>query len=150
MTSQEERPPTQPRPHSKVEDQVIEILSRVDRSASPLDRVRMKVRQWWFDWRRQFRRQTSQTRSRRGSETYLIGCVAAAIVAVLIRDTSALLATILAIVSVALLIFPIVEHLRNPRQPTIKQWRGRDVDLRPASPPWVEALKERFRRPPRP
>jgi hypothetical protein len=146
MANQDERPPTQPRPLTKVENQVIEILSRVDRSDSPLDRVRHKIRQWWFDLRRQLRRQTDSARPRRGSETYLIGCVAAAIAAVLVRDVSALLATILAIASVALLLFPIVEHVRNPRQPTIKQWRGRDVDLRSVSPPWVESLKERFRR----
>jgi hypothetical protein len=83
------------------------------------------------------------------ANSFLIGFVVAALLAGFLRDSSALLARLSAIVGIVCLLAPIVLRFKNPRQPTIKQWRGRSIDLSPQGPEWVNSLRDRFRKPPR-
>ncbi len=69
--------------------------------------------------------------------------------AVLVEDTSAILATLLALASVGFLLAPIVGRYRRPGRSDVKRWRGRDIDLSPPPPAWVGSLRDRFRKPPR-
>lgn len=140
----------QPPPRSRLEDEVLEILYRTDQPASFTDHVRRKAAQ-----QRQ-RRVNDATSSIRGllpaqwtSGSLLIAAFVVAFLAILVRDTSAVLATLLALASVILLIWPIIERFRRPDQSDIKRWRGQDMDFRPPPPPWVQSLQDRFRRPPR-
>jgi hypothetical protein len=79
----------------------------------------------------------------------LVGSLVAAIVAAQVRSSSALAAALLAILSITLLVALYVPRFGRPREDQVKQWRGRSIDLGPQSPPWVESIRDRFRRPPR-
>ncbi len=139
-----EQPP--PR-RSRLEDEVREILVRADQPASFTDHVRRKAQ-------RQRREQLAQASrivpqfDTLGPEAFLIGCFVAAFLATLVRSSSPLLAQLLAIVSVALLAMVWVRRHGGSGGSRIKQWRGRDIDLSPPPPAWVESIRDRFRRPP--
>lgn len=134
---------------SRLEDEVLEILAQADRPTSFADHLRRKAAMKRRAQARQTVHWLAAGRSHLTSGTLLIGCAVAAILALVLSHTSALLAHGLAILSVVLLLAPIVLRYRSPHQTTIKTWRGRDVDLRPGPPEWVESLRDRFRRPPR-
>jgi hypothetical protein len=139
-------------PRSRLEDEVLEILVRTDQPVSFRDHLRRKQRA----------RRRSQLRSavgpgsrladlaaRAGPGTFLVGSLVLAIVAAQVRSTSALLAALLAIASIALLVALYIPRFGGPRRGQIKQWRGRDIDLGPHGPPSLGSLRDRFRRPPR-
>jgi hypothetical protein len=149
MNAQDDTPPPTPGRRSRLEDEVAEILARADKPASLTDHVRRKTQR-----QRQQRVQASVNRfSSWGvgldANSFLIGFVVAALLAGFLRDSSALLARLSAIVGIVCLLAPIVLRFKNPRQPTIKQWRGRSIDLSPQGPEWVNSLRDRFRKPPR-
>ena len=150
MEEQDERKAQGPPQRSRLEDEVLEILYRVDQPASFTDHLRRKAsrqrRERWSAIGDRFG--GGRRAGALGAGSYLIGSFAVALLAVLLRDASALLATILAMASVALLVWPIVDRYRRPQPPEIKRWRGRDIDLNPP-PAWLRALQDRFRRPPR-
>lgn len=133
---------------SRLEDEVLEILVRSEQPTSLSDHIRRKAMR------------ERRTRARRvatglpgaaslGPGSLLIASIVLAFVAAVVRDWSALLGQLLAIASVAALIGIYVVTHRRPGGPNVKQWRGRDIDLSPTSPAWVESLRDRFRRPPR-
>lgn len=136
---------------SRLEDEVLEILHRTDQPASFGDHVRRKSARQRRDRLDRARGAVTPTGGvfPLDPTTSLVGCLIAAFLALLFRDISALLSTLLAIVSIGLLLWPIVDRFRRPQQADIKRWRGRDVDLSPPPPPWVRSLQNRFRRPPR-
>lgn len=149
MNAQDDTPPPTPGRRSRLEDEVAEILARADKPASLTDHVRRKTQR-----QRQQRVQASVNRfSSWGvgldANSFLIGFVVAALLAGFLRDSSALLARLSAIVGIVCLLAPIVLRFKSPRQPTIKQWRGRSIDLSPQGPEWVNSLRDRFRKPPR-
>ena len=141
-----------PRPRSRLEREVAEILERKDRepisfadeaqrrkrTSRPEPHVRPSGQadpRAWFD--------------RLGSGRYLLVAIAAAVLALIVRDVSPLLANILAIVCVAAIFFPVVQQFRQPQAPDTKTWRGRDVSSSLSRPAGLERLFDRFRRPPR-
>ena len=149
MNAQDDTPPPTPGRRSRLEDEVAEILARADKPASLTDHVRRKTQR-----QRQQRVQASVNRfpswgAGLDANSFLIGFVVAALLAGFLRDSSALLARLSAIVGIVCLLAPIVLRFKNPRQPTIKQWRGRSIDLSPQGPEWVNSLRDRFRKPPR-
>ena len=138
--------PTPPR--SRLEDEVLEILVRADQQPTSLrEHVRRKAQE---------RRRAQLSGAARslpgigtaGPGTFLIACLALAFLATLVRDSSALLAYALALLSVAALAMVWVRRAGGGGSGP-KTWRGRDMDLSPPPPAWVEALRDRFRRPPR-
>lgn len=138
--------PTPPR--SRLEDEVLEILVRTDQPTSLADHVRRKTQQQ--------RRPRIDAAARAvpsfdsaGPGTFLIVCLVLALLASIVRDTSALLAALLALTSVAALAMVAVRRRGGAGGPGTKTWRGRDLDVDPPPPAWVEALRDRFRRPPR-
>ncbi len=149
MNAQDDNPPPTPGRRSRLEDEVAEILARADKPASLTDHVRRKTER-----QRQQRVQASMNRvsswsANLDANSFLIGFVVAALLAGFLRDSSALLARLIAIVGIVCLLAPIVLRFKNPRQPTIKQWRGRSIDLSAQSPEWMTSLRDRFRKPPR-
>lgn len=131
---------------SRLEDEVREILVRADQPASFTDHVRRKAQQQ----RRERIAGAGRVVPRIdtfGPGAFLIGCFVAAFLATLVRSSSPLLAQLLAVGSVALLAMVWVRPGSSGRS-RIKQWRGRDIDLSPPPPAWMESLRDRFRRPP--
>ena len=149
MNAQDDEPRSTPGPRSRLEDEVLEILNRADKPTSISDHVRRKTQR-----QRQQRlpssvNRVSSWRAGLDANSFLIGFVVAALLAGFLRDSSALLARLFAIVGIVCLLAPIVLRFKSPRQPTIKQWRGRSIDLSPQGPEWMNSLRDRFRRPPR-
>ncbi|MDP9354898.1 MAG: hypothetical protein M3R02_06370 [Chloroflexota bacterium] len=138
----------QPHRRSRMEDEVLEILYRTDQPSSFADHVRRKTArqcQSRLSTVSRYPRLLRQT----GPGTMLVASIGAALLAVLVKDASAILATLLALASVSLLLAPIVGRYRRPGQSDVKRWRGRDIDLSPPPPAWVGSLRDRFRKPPR-
>jgi hypothetical protein len=138
--------PTPPR--SRLEDEVLEILVRTEQPTSLGDHVRRKAQQ---------QRRTPFDHAARslpsfgtaGPGVFLVACLALALLASLVRESSALLATLLVLASVASLAMVAVRRHGGAGGSNVKTWRGRDLDFGPPSPAWVESLRDRFRRPPR-
>ena len=136
--------------HSRLEDEVLEILHRSDRPISFAEHQRRLRRQAHQRMRGPVVAKWRST-ARFTPGAFLLLGVVAALLAFAIRETSPFLARVLALGCVLLLISPIFLQCRSPRGETSKRWRGRDVDFSaPSSPPqWLDTLRDRFRRPPR-
>lgn len=135
-------PDDQDRPkRSRLDDELLEILQKNDRPISFADHVRRKT---------VGQRQPSPPRSaglkrhRLWPVAPFIGAFALAFLGLSVRDTSALLATLLAWASVALLFLPIILRLRRPANSQVKRWRGRDMDLQAPRRDWLGELRDRF------
>lgn len=137
--------PTPPR--SRLEDEVLEILVRTDQPTSLGDHVRRKAQQ---QRRTRFDNaaRSVPSFSSAGPGTFLVVCLTLALLASIVRDSSALLATLLVLASVASLAMVAVRR-HGAAGPSVKTWRGRDLDFSPPPPAWVDSLRDRFRRPPR-
>lgn len=126
---------------SRLEDEVLEILQKNDRPISFTDHVRRKAVQ---------QRQSAPSRASSLQQhrfwplAPFAGAFALAFLGLAIRDTSALLATILAWGSVTLLVLPIILRFRRPSSSELKRWRGRDVDLRSPRRDWLGELRDRI------
>lgn len=138
--------PTPPR--SRLEDEVLEILVRADQPTSLGDHVRRKARQ---QRRTRFERaaRSVPTPTTAGPGVFLVGCLVLALLASIVRESSALLAGLLVLASVASLAMVAVRRHGGAGGSSVKTWRGRDLDFNPPPPAWVEGLRDRFRRPPR-
>lgn len=78
----------------------------------------------------------------------LLGCLIAAVLAVLVHGFSPLLANVFALLSVVLLLAPIVLQYRRPGSRESKMWRGRVIDLHDDDGPnIIEQIRDRFFRP---
>lgn len=79
----------------------------------------------------------------------LIGCLACAVLAVIVHGFSPLLANIFALLSVALLLAPIALQFRRPSsRDANKMWRGRVIDTSDSDGPnIIDQIRDRFRRP---
>jgi hypothetical protein len=134
-----------PRRRTRLEDEVLEILTRADRPPTRLE----KLRSW--RWRRG--RWGTSRRLRRGRSTgfgngsWLLASAIAGILALVLDGPSPLIARILAILCIVCFAVPIVARWRKPDEPEIKRWRGRDIDFRDSGSDFIEDLKRRFRRP---
>jgi len=143
-----------PRPNrSRLDREVEEILSKA--SATPPPPIPFKER---------VARKTSTSRWRgpdlRSLGTRALGwltaipilsALALAILAMLVGDTSPLLARLLAIAAVAMLLYPIFRQARGGAAPsTPKMWRGQMLESRPLPTSPLDQIKRWFRpRPPR-
>ncbi len=136
---------------SKIDDEVLEILYRADRPIS----FRNHLRRRWLKQRHQRVRalvgSSRESTFQIESGLLLILSVLAAVAAVGIRDVSPLFARLLALACVLLLVAPIVMRYRSPRNETVKHWRGKEMDYSEPSPtpPWIDTIRERFRKPPK-
>ena len=148
MTERKQEPP-EPGGRSRLEDEVLEILARTDRPASLSEHVRRKTKQSRPSRVGRGELNRSRLTSSIGPGSLLIGSVTAAILAAAVGGSSALLAQLLALLSVGLLIGVYVQRYGAPGRGNAKQWRGREIHLSSPSPAWVESLRDRFRRPPR-
>ena len=141
-------PPDQPR--SRLEDEVLEILVKADQPTSFQDHVRRKAaRVRGARHPGSGRVLPSFSLARIGPGSLLIGAFAVIFIATLVRASSPLAATILALAGVVMLAMMWVRRYATPGDTNVKRWRGQEVDLSPPPPAWIESLRERFRRPPR-
>lgn len=141
---------------TRLEEEVLEILQRTDTPVSMSDHVRRKVAQERRERANRWRDSATSLPARLGSFSGIFGFAVLGLLAFIVRDLSPLLATVLAILSVIVLFLPVIDRARGGAQSaTGKRWRGQDVDFsaRPpmmsGQPAWFEALRDRFRRPPR-
>jgi hypothetical protein len=83
-----------------------------------------------------------------GAGSFLLGAIGFAVLGAALNGLSPLLGTLFGIASVVSLVM--VWFRRPP--PGIndtKTWRGRDLGPTGGSPPWVENIRDRMRKPPR-
>ena len=141
--------PTPPGQRSRLEDEVLEILVRTDQPPSLRDHIRRKAARRRHARLAGVARDLPAVARGLGPGAMLVGALAVAVLAALLRPSSPLFAQLLAVASVALLGGVYLLRSRGGRGPRVKQWRGRDIDLSPPPPAWMTSLRERFRRPPR-
>lgn len=152
MAGDDERTPGKP---SRLEREVEEILAksgglderRHQRGAithlKPRSRPRPAVRRVWSG----FERLPKMGHFTNGALA-LVGCLLAALLAVLVHGFSPLLANVFALASVILLLAPIVAQFRHPGSRDPKMWRGRQINLRDDDGPnIIEQIRDRFFRP---
>ncbi|HEV2107523.1 MAG TPA: hypothetical protein VGR16_04620 [Thermomicrobiales bacterium] len=135
------------RKRSRLEDEVLEILQKSDRPISFTDHVRRKAAQ------RHHARPSRPAFSLGGSRWAPLAPFAAAFalafLGLSLRDTSELLANVLALLSVAMLFLPFIMRARARTDKNVKRWRGRDINLNPPRDDWFSAIRDRFTRGPR-
>jgi hypothetical protein len=145
MTDTNGQPPERPQRPSRLEAEVAEILARSEQPASFTEHVRRKAEASaprrptvpvLPDWRHL------------GAGSFLLGAIAFAVLGAALNGVSPLLGTLFGLVSVVSL--AMVWFRRPP--PSIndtKTWRGRDLGPPAGTPPWVENIRDRMRKPPR-
>lgn len=145
MTDSDDTPSDRPRRPSRLEAEVAEILARAEQPASFSEHVRRKAE---ASTRRQPAPPVRLSLDQLGPGSFLLGALGLAVLGAAVSGVSPLLATLCAIASIASL--AMVWFRRPPPgiNPT-KTWRGRDLGPTPSTPPWVESLRDRMRRPPR-
>ncbi|MGH2533992.1 MAG: hypothetical protein ACRDJW_17035 [Thermomicrobiales bacterium] len=147
MTTQKDK--NEPEHRSKLEDQLIEILMQADRPPTYGERARATLRRARRSLRRNRFRSGTSAVGRFGLGTWLLVCAVAAILALVIGDSSPFFSRLLAIVAVVAFGVPIVMRWRRPDETDTKRWRGRDIDLRDRPPDVLDDFRRRFRRPPK-
>lgn len=145
MVDTDADPPTNPQRPSRLEAEVAEILARTEQPASFSDHVRRKAEAAGGP-----RPGVPAIPSLQhlGPGSFLLGALGLAFLGAAVSGVSPLLATLFAIASFVSLAMVWVR--REPPGPSgPKMWRGRDLDSGPDSPPWVNSIRDRMRRPPR-
>lgn len=145
----EDNEPSSPR-RSRLEDEVLEILYRSDRSPTFADRLRAASRRARTSVRRRPRLGIGEFLARLDSGMWLAACVLVGIAAFFVRNASPLLARVLAVLCLAMILLAIVRSFGRPDRGSVKRWRGRDIDFSPPSRPlWIDRVFRGQRRPPR-
>jgi hypothetical protein len=145
MVDSEDSPPPNPQRPSRLEAEVAEILARTEQPASFSDHVRRKAEAAAAP---RPSLPAMPSLQQLGPGSYLLGAIGLAVVGAAVNGISPLLGTLFAIASIVSLAMVWVR--RTPPGPSgPKMWRGRDLDSGPDGPPWVAALRDRMRRPPR-
>lgn len=137
-------------PPTRLEQEIEEILARSDRPISFQERVQARRRQAGPMSRNRVTTIRRQVLSvlKRLTALSLVSALAVAALAAFVQGFSPLLAQLLAVVSVALLLTPIVQRLRRPQPPSTPMWRGRPVDFSPRGGSSLRDLwRDRFRPP---
>lgn len=129
----------QPKHPTRLEAELAEILERADRPPSNIIKFRAKARQsrtrsqhlarsagHAFDWVRQL-----------GPGGLLIAALVLALVGSLVNPTSRLLASAMGLVAIVCFIAVFVIGFREPKNGDFKRWRGRDIELGPSRPTWM-------------
>jgi hypothetical protein len=134
------------KPHSRLEDEVLEILHRTDRPVSNVVKFRSRVRSNRNSFRDRFRIPTGRLHVT--GLSLLVASLVLAVLAAFVDDSSPLLGQVLALGSIAAFVWLYVRGFRGPDRNSTKSWRGRDIDFSPSSrPDW---LNRRFGGPKRP
>jgi hypothetical protein len=135
---------------SRLEDEVLEILTRSDRPPSFLDRGRASVRdaarrlKFWLSFA------GPNIFAHFGAGSWLVACLVLGVIAYAVRNLSPFLARTLVVICLGLIVFAIVRSFARPSRGTIKRWRGRDIDISPRTRPlWIDRVFRGQRRPPR-
>lgn len=121
-----------PKPQrSRLEDEVLEILDRTDLEPGRVIKFKSRAQ-------RERAQRTRQLRDRLGAvrlsgTEWLIAAVVLAILAMIVNHSSPLLAKILGLGCIGCLVMIYVVAFRQPKGPTTKRWRGKDIDTRPPS-----------------
>lgn len=135
---------------SRLEDEVLEILYRSDRPPTAMDRFRARSRAVRRSLSNGGPRSIGNISASFDTGGWLVAVIALCVVAFIVRDMSPLVARLLAIASLALIILAIVNSLRHPRQGSLKQWRGRNINMQPPTRPlWLDRVIRGSKRPPR-
>jgi hypothetical protein len=136
----------QPRPPSRLEAEVAEILARTEQPASFTDHVRRKTEE---SVRHRPALPAMPGLNQLGPGSFLLGALGFAVLGAAVSGISPLLGTLLGIASVVSLAMVWVRRA-PPGINRTKTWRGRDLDpSTPSAPPWVENIRDRMRKPPR-
>lgn len=135
---------------SRLEDEVLEILYRSDRPPSFSERVRASLRRVSRTFGRRRSGLLGDAIARFDAGLWLVVCVVFGVVAFFVRDASPFLARMFAILCLGLIVLAIVRSFGRPNRGSVKQWRGRDIDMSPPSRPlWLDRVFRGQRRPPR-
>jgi hypothetical protein len=134
------QPPTDPsKRRSRLENEVLEILERTDRETPNVVKFQSRVQRQRLSLRTRLRRYTVHLRL--SSQNLLLATFVLAILAVIASNASPLAGRVLAFLSVAALVSLFARSLWKPEQPSVKRWRGRDVDFSsPTRPEWWNRL----------
>ncbi|HEX5498546.1 MAG TPA: hypothetical protein VFX03_04930, partial [Thermomicrobiales bacterium] len=129
-----------------LEDEVLEILTRADRPPTLRERLRRSARDAWRPLRRASRINLGAIQV--GPGVLLAASFLLAFLGSLLSPHSGLvgfLCGLAGFVCLALLWAPRFNVGSGP-----KRWRGRDLGPASSNPQWLDDLRDRFRRPPRP
>ncbi len=130
---------------SRMEDEVLEILYRADRPPTTGEKARARIEEARFTARQTISSQRRGRSIRLGPLALIVGSLALAIVAAMLRSAVPFLAVVLGLASVAMLLA--VWFDRRPQPPSGMRWRGRDLDPGPRLRD-IERFRERWRNPP--
>ena len=114
---------------TRLENEIQEILERTDRPPSNVVKFRSQVRTNRVSYRQ--RLESFSDRVRITELNLLVAAIVLAVLAFVLGDSSRALGSLLAILSVAAVVWLFVRYYRRPGHQSIKTWRGRDVDLTP-------------------
>jgi hypothetical protein len=126
--------------YTRLEKEVLEILNEVD-PEPPKPRFQ-------FLRRRRSPQLPTGPRStpKSGSLLWFAGTIGLALLAILVKDWSATLALILAIVTILVFFSPIVMGFgnRGPTGPNVQRWRGKDIEFPPPRAGIIGELRYRI------
>lgn len=124
----EQQPPKEPTPFpSRLESELNEILSKTDRSPSPVIKLSSHARRQRVRAMRRFRGPASL---RATGTNLLILTVVLAVASVLVAGSSPLLGKFIAYASFGTLIYLLGRSLFRPHNALrTKRWRGRDIEF---------------------
>lgn len=129
----------QPKPRTRLEAELAEILERADRPPSNVIKFRAKARQSrsrWLDLRDRAIGPDSTLR-RGGAGALLLGSLAFATIGSFVNPSSHLLAYLFGVLALVCFVGVFVVGFRDPRGGQTKTWRGRDIEIEPPRPTWM-------------
>jgi len=138
-----------PAGRSRLDDELREILIKADQPVSFGEHVRRKAQLQKPARPNVHPGSFVPSLARLSGGSRLVGSLVVALLAGSTRETSVLLAIVLALVSVVLLGSLYTGPRRGMGGTGVKQWRGRDVDLSGPPPAWIGSIRDRFKGPPR-
>jgi hypothetical protein len=122
-----------PKPKSRLDAELAEILERTDRPPSNVIKFRAKARtsrSWVQNLKSRFQQPSAGA--------LLIASLALAIAGSLIHDSSKLAGSTLGVLSIICFIAVYVIGYRRPRGPQMQRWRGQDIRFGdPSRPSWM-------------
>jgi hypothetical protein len=127
------------KPRTRLESELAEILERADRPPSNVIKFRAKARQSrsrWLDLKERTIGPDSVAR-RGGAGVLLLGSLAFATIGSFVNDSSHLLAYVFGVLALACFVGVFVLGFREPRGGQTKTWRGRDIEIEPPRPSWM-------------
>ena len=128
---------SRPKPKSRLDEELAEILERTDRPPSNVIKFRAKART--------SRSRVEQLKSkihRPSPGVLLVACLALALAGSLVHDSSKLTAAVLGILSIACFVAVFVLGFRRPNGPPMQRWRGQDIRFGHSGSSWFDRWKK--------